>query len=125
MPRMQIKLLILTLAAMLLVHSGCSVANEPSEGSKNAAPDFTLKNLNGEEVTLSNVLRDKKVVLDFWATWCPHCVTTAPQLERFYKKNKGKTAVFGINVEFLDACQGSEYKSFFAIKETKSKEIDP
>lgn len=99
MQKMQIKLAVLTLAAMLLMYSGCSVAKEPSKSSGNAAPDFTLKKINGEEVTLSSALKRKKVVLDFWATWCRYCVTTAPQLERFYQKNKKKIAVFGINVQ--------------------------
>ena len=36
------------------------------------APDFTLKDLEGREHTLS-ALRGRKVLLTFWATWCPPC----------------------------------------------------
>ncbi|TCS94828.1 TlpA disulfide reductase family protein [Hazenella coriacea] len=58
------------------------------------APDFTLKTLEGKEVTLSE-LRGKKVMLNFWATWCPPCRAEMPDMEKFYKEYKGK------NVEIL------------------------
>ncbi len=36
------------------------------------APDFTLKTLAGDTVTLSH-LRGRPVFLNFWATWCKPC----------------------------------------------------
>ena len=41
------------------------------------APDFTLTDLQGHPVTLSD-LRGKAVVLNFWATWCPPCKEEIP-----------------------------------------------
>jgi thiol-disulfide isomerase/thioredoxin len=38
------------------------------------APDFTLTDLNGNKVTLSELTKNKYVYLDFWATWCSPCV---------------------------------------------------
>src|SRR3954466_16376863 len=48
------------------------------------APDFELKTLTGETVKLSN-LKGKKVMLNFWATWCPPCKAEMPAMENFYK----------------------------------------
>ena len=43
-------------------------------------PDFTLNDLNGKPHKLSE-FRGKKVVLVFWATWCPDCRAEVPELK--------------------------------------------
>lgn len=48
-------------------------------------PDFTLTTLDGEDVTLSE-LRGKKVVLNFWATWCPPCKAEMPHMQNYYEQ---------------------------------------
>jgi peroxiredoxin len=45
--------------------------------------DFTLKDLNGKKVTLSE-LRGKIVLVNFWATWCPPCIQEMPDLDIIY-----------------------------------------
>jgi thiol-disulfide isomerase/thioredoxin len=43
------------------------------------APGFTLKDLQGESISLSD-FRGKVIILDFWASWCPPCRYSMPHL---------------------------------------------
>ena len=56
-------------------------------GSASRAPDFSLKNLAGHVVTLSD-LKDDVVVVNFWATWCPPCRDEVPHLESFFQTHR-------------------------------------
>jgi thiol-disulfide isomerase/thioredoxin len=49
------------------------------------AINFTLKDINGEEVKLMDY-RGKIVFLNFWATWCPPCRDEMPSMEKLYTK---------------------------------------
>lgn len=51
----------------------------------NLAPDFSLLDLNGNPVQLSDY-RGKKVLVNFWATWCPPCKTEMPYMQEMYEK---------------------------------------
>jgi peroxiredoxin len=76
---------------LLLGAAGCSRHEEKPvqavEGS--IAPDFTLKDLGGKEVRLSD-LRGKIVVLNFWATWCPPCREEIPSMMHLNQVMAGK-----------------------------------
>ena len=51
------------------------------------APNFVLRGLDGEEVTLEN-LRGKLIFLNFWAPWCKPCEDEMPAMERLYDEFK-------------------------------------
>ena len=61
-----------------------------SAGKTMRAPDFTLSNLRGQDVTLSEVLEGGPVLLDFWATWCKPCVKAFPGLQDLHDKYEGR-----------------------------------
>lgn len=74
--------------------------NEVKEG--NPAPDFTLKNLDGEYVKLSDY-QGKKVILNLWATWCPPCKAEMPHMQNFYEKNKDNgIEIVAVNLTNMD-----------------------
>ncbi|MFD2759405.1 TlpA family protein disulfide reductase [Lentibacillus juripiscarius] len=47
------------------------------------APDFKLKTLEGETVRLSDY-RGERVIVNFWATWCPPCRAEIPDFQKLY-----------------------------------------
>lgn len=57
------------------------------------AADFTLKNIEGKEIKLSDY-KGKVVVLDFWATWCGPCKASFPKMQELVTKYKDKSVAF-------------------------------
>jgi peroxiredoxin len=64
----------------------------------NAAPDFTLTNLEGAEVSLSD-FRGKGVFINFWATWCGPCKREMPLMEKHYQEVKDEgIEILAVNI---------------------------
>ncbi|RXZ78841.1 TlpA family protein disulfide reductase [Paenibacillaceae bacterium] len=62
------------------------------------APDFTLSDLSGMPVQLSD-FAGKKVLLNFWATWCPPCRIEMPHMQKIYEDYEAKDVVIlGVNL---------------------------
>lgn len=63
-------------------------------------PDRTLPALPGPGQGSIADYRGEWVLVNLWASWCPPCREEAPDLERFYRQNRGDgTIVLGINVQ--------------------------
>ncbi|KKI91892.1 hypothetical protein WQ54_12235 [Bacillus sp. SA1-12] len=63
----------------------------------NAAPDFELTTLDGEMMSLSN-LQGKKVIVNFWATWCPPCRSEMPDMEKIHHEFGDDVVIAAVNL---------------------------
>ena len=63
--------------------SPSSYSATPSEVNY-AAPELSLQNVNGTSESLADY-RDRVVLVNNWATWCPPCKAEIPTLEEYYK----------------------------------------
>ncbi|MGN1002699.1 MAG: TlpA family protein disulfide reductase [Oscillospiraceae bacterium] len=70
-----------------------SAPPEETEAEKNLAPDFTVYDLDGNEVHLSDFI-GQPVVLNFWASWCGPCKMEMPDFNEKYLE-------LGEQVQFL------------------------
>jgi peroxiredoxin len=64
-----------------------------------AAPNFTLVNLEGDTVEL-NDYRGKGVFINFWATWCEPCKIEMPHMDKQYQLMKDQgIEILAINIQ--------------------------
>lgn len=59
------------------------LATEQGLAKGEIAPDFELTTLDGDAVKLSDY-KGKKVILNFWTTWCPPCRAEMPHMQKYY-----------------------------------------
>ncbi len=79
------------------------IENESNVKAGETAPDFTLKDIEGNDFTLSSI-KGKYIVLDFWGSWCGPCISGFPHMKEYYNKYKDKVEFVGI------ACKDKEDK---------------
>ncbi len=93
--------------SIVLALAGCSrsdirvqaAASLKPEVERKPAPEFSLKDLNGKTVKLSDY-RGKVVLLNFWATWCGPCKIEIPWFAEFEQKHKDQGfAVLGVSMD--------------------------
>ena len=75
---------------------------EPGLEKGSIPPDFELSTMSGDVVKLSD-LKGKKVILNFWASWCGPCKAEMPHMQKYYKKYKDADNVEIIAVNLTTA----------------------
>jgi peroxiredoxin len=76
--------------SVLLAPTPLAVVKEGVVGT--SAGDFTLRDIEGKQVRLSD-FRGKTVLLSFWATWCLPCRVELPTIQKIYEQHKDKDVV--------------------------------
>jgi peroxiredoxin len=84
-------------------------AHSLGQGAK--APDFQLPDLYGETLALSDV-KGKKVVLNFWATWCPPCRVEMPDMQELSENYPDELVILAVNQINSEARGTETVKSF-------------
>lgn len=92
---------------------GLSCMASPSFAGERAT-DFTLRDINGKEVSLSD-FEGKVVLMSFWATWCGPCKVEMAHLSDIYKELKDDGFVV-LSVSSDDARTASQVKPYIKRK---------
>jgi len=80
------KICLLSILIFFMLIGTNTLQGKAFAGAENSkAPDFSLKDINGKDFTLSS-LKGKVVILSFWATWCHPCKDEMPKLNKLYKE---------------------------------------
>jgi len=87
------RLIIVTILSVISVNA----LSQPA--IREQAPDFSLPNIKGNLVKLSDYIGEV-VLVDFWASWCGPCRKSNPNLLRLYNKYKRKGfEIFGVSID--------------------------
>ena len=93
--------LLLTVGGSLALPAPAREAEAPPP----PAPDFRLRTLQDQEVTLARH-RGKVVLLNFWATWCIPCKKEIPHLNGLAKRHADDLVVLGLSADRLTGTEG-------------------
>ena len=100
MQKVLLVLLALSLSLFLAV-SASAEGESPLLGKP--FPDFTVTDVDGNTLILSEALKDHEAVLiNFWATWCTPCRAEFPAINKVYEAYKDKVAFIALSTEPRD-----------------------
>ncbi|MFT4203048.1 MAG: TlpA disulfide reductase family protein [Chitinophagaceae bacterium] len=94
------------IASLKAKQTAAAKAELAKEAINKPAPNFSLKNLEGKTVSLSDY-KGKVVILDFWATWCGPCKMSFPGMQLAVNKYKDNPNVVFL---FIDTWEHTEPK---------------
>ena len=114
------KIICLIMAVLMITSMNCTahaasngLGVEPGE----AMPDFTVSLTGGTTATLSEVLKEKDlVVLNIFATWCTPCEMEFPDMEKVYEANKDRMEILSVSADPEDTMEMiADYKVSHAL----------
>ncbi len=103
---MSIKTILVVLSLTIFTLSGCDADNNAQQSTNQTAQpdsayqgtDWTLNNLAGELITLSDY-QGRPTLLVFWATWCPYCKKLLPGIAELNEKYESQgLKVLAVNI---------------------------
>ena len=85
-------------APQLSENDGEAAVEGEGESAPQPAPDFTVYDAKGNEITLSTLMDGKPTVLNFWASWCGPCRSEMPHIQEAYERLGGEVSFVMINM---------------------------
>jgi thiol-disulfide isomerase/thioredoxin len=92
------------IAGAVIIYNSLSEAAPPVDNlieepqdDRERAPDFTMHDMYGNEVQLSDFF-GRPIVLNFWTTWCPSCVAEMPYFEELYQEMGDEIQILKVNL---------------------------
>ena len=117
-------LVLLIAVAMMQALETKQEDNLPGLKTGGEAPDFSLQTLDGEMVELSD-FEGKKVILNFWATWCKPCREEMPDLQSIYAERDEDVVILAVNMDAHNDVKGfiDSYSVAFPVLLDKEDEV--
>jgi peroxiredoxin len=84
-----------------------AAAGEEAPKVNYAAPAFQLEAMDGKTYQVGGP-REKPLVVNFWASWCPPCQEEAPDLQSLYKQFGDKIDFYSVNLAQSDKLQDAK-----------------
>lgn len=89
---------VIALVAAVIVWT---TGSDDSAGPADPAPEVTLEFFDGSTQQLSD-LQGKPVVLNFWASWCPACISEMPAFGEVHRRLGDEVEFIGVNMQEVD-----------------------
>lgn len=97
MNRKLVRIIVLLLLGVAFAYMAVSLGkNSTAAEIGGPAPDFTLEDMDGNMVSLSDY-KGQFVIVNFFAAWCPPCREEAPELQKFEEQHGDKVKLLIID----------------------------
>lgn len=92
--------IILSVIGIIIAFFACTATAQALLQVGAQAPDFSLKDIEGKDVSLARHSRDKGIAILFWSTWSANSLKALKRFEAFYRKYRDRgVEVIGINAD--------------------------